>query len=50
MLDILLKKMSQIKEVIDNLPDGQRKDEILILQGEFANEFIGYLKYLEIEQ
>jgi uncharacterized protein (TIGR02646 family) len=50
MLDILLKKMSQIKEVIDNLPDGQKKDEILILQGEFANEFIGYLKYLEIEQ
>jgi len=50
MLDILLVKMCEIKEVISNFEDGPQKDEILILQGELANEFIGYLKYLEIEQ
>tara|TARA_R110002050_G_scaffold4573_3_gene22177 strand:+ start:21982 stop:22557 length:576 start_codon:yes stop_codon:yes gene_type:complete len=50
MLDILLEKMSKIREVITNMKDCPQKDEILILQGELANEFIGYLKYLEIEQ
>tara|TARA_R110002049_G_scaffold277220_1_gene455675 strand:+ start:7319 stop:7894 length:576 start_codon:yes stop_codon:yes gene_type:complete len=50
MLDILLEKMSKIRDVITNMEDCPQKDEILILQGELANEFIGYLKYLEIEQ
>jgi hypothetical protein len=42
--------MNKIKDVISNLKDGSQKDEVLKLQGELANEFIGYLKYLEIEQ
>jgi uncharacterized protein (TIGR02646 family) len=50
MLDRLLEKMNKIKDVISNLKDGSQKDEVLKLQGELANEFIGYLKYLEIEQ
>ena len=50
MLDILLEKMNKIKEIIHNLENGSQKNEVLILQGELANEFIGYLKYLEIEQ
>lgn len=49
MLDILLQKMTTLKEVIYNLPDDPIKEQILILQGELANEFVGYLKYLEIE-
>ncbi|WP_437371254.1 hypothetical protein [Maribacter litoralis] len=50
MLDLLLQKMNQLKKVIEGLTDEPYKNEVLQLQGELANEFIGYLEYLEIEQ
>ena len=49
MLDEIREKMSKIKKVIEGLDDGKDKEKLLGMQGELANEFLDYLKYLEVE-
>ena len=50
MLDEIRNKMSEIKKVIESIEEEEDKAKLLKMQGELANEFLEYLKYLEVEQ
>lgn len=49
-LDQLYQKMEKVKSIIENPKFRIYKRDLLIIQGELANEFIAYLRYLEVYQ
>lgn len=49
-LDELYTKMKKMKNVIEGLADSDYKKELLVIQGELANEFVNYFEYLKLEQ
>jgi len=50
MLDNLYNKMSRLKSAIESTPAGDKKNTMLILQGELANLLLGYFEYLKKAQ
>jgi hypothetical protein len=50
MLDNLLGKMSKLKIVIEATPNGDKKKDLLITQGELGNMMVEYFDYLKKAQ
>lgn len=50
MLEKIRNKMTETKILIENIDNQTDKTRLLTIQGELANEFLDYLKYLEVEQ
>lgn len=50
LLDEIRNKMDEVKDEIEKIHSEGNKDKLLKLQGELANKFLEYLKYLEVEQ
>jgi hypothetical protein len=50
MLEKIRNKMTETKILIESINNQIDKTRLLAIQGELANEFLDYLKYLEVEQ